>query len=86
MERVHQAGNDHVQLVPVLEEYLRLAESEGEGTEGFFFDVGAWSETLADSYLALGQVDDAVRAGSSPRRPGVGTATVPRCCANWGRS
>lgn len=61
MERVDQAGDDHARLVPILEEYLRLAENEDEGADGFFFDIGAWSETLADSYLALGRVDDAVR-------------------------
>jgi hypothetical protein len=61
MEQVERAGGDHVWLVPPLEEYLRLAEDEGEGTEGFFFDVGAWSGTLAHSYLALGRVDDAYR-------------------------
>jgi tetratricopeptide (TPR) repeat protein len=68
MERVHRAGDDHMQLVPVLEEYLQLAETEG--TEGFVFDVGAWSETLADSYLALGQVDDAVRVITDATRGG----------------
>ena len=70
MERVERAGGDHVRLVPVLEEYLRLAEDEGEGTEGFFFDVGAWSGTLADSYLALGRVDDAVRVIADATRGG----------------
>jgi len=70
MERVHQAGDDHVRLVVVLEEYLRLAHAEGVGREGFFFDIGAWSETLADSYLALGRVDDAVRVVSDATRGG----------------
>jgi len=51
----------YMRLVPVLEDYLCLAEGGSEGTEGFFFEVGAWSQTLADSYLALGRVDDAVR-------------------------
>jgi len=70
MERVDRAGGDHVRLVPVLEEYLRLAEDEGAGTEGFFFDVGAWSQALADSYLALGRVDDAVRVIAGATRGG----------------
>ena len=70
MERVHQAGDDHVQLVVVLEEYLRLAHAEGVGEEGFFFDIGAWSETLADSYLALGRADDAVRVVTDATRGG----------------
>jgi hypothetical protein len=69
IERVDQAGDDHRQLVAVLEEYLRLAESESEGWENFPFDVESWSETLADSYLALGQVDDAVRVITDATRP-----------------
>jgi len=69
MERVDQAGGDHVRLVPVLEEYLRLAEAHEDDPEGFFFDTGAWCETLADSYLAVGRVDDAVRLiGDATRR------------------
>ena len=69
MERVDQAGDDHVRLVPVLEEYLRLAEAHEDDPEGFFFDTGAWCETLADSYLAVGRVDDAVRLiGDATRR------------------
>lgn len=69
MERVDQAGGNHVRLVPVLEEYLRLAEAHEDDPEGFFFDTGAWCETLADSYLAVGRVDDAVRLiGDATRR------------------
>jgi len=69
MERVDQAGDDHVRLVPVLEEYLRLAEAHEDDPEGFFFDTGAWCETLSDSYLAVGRVDDAVRLiGDATRR------------------
>jgi hypothetical protein len=60
MERVDQARGDHVRLVPVLEKYLRLAEAHEDDPDEFF-DTGAWSETLADSYLAVGRVDDAVR-------------------------
>jgi hypothetical protein len=70
MERVVHAGGDHVRLVPVLEDYLCLAEGGSEGTEGFFFEVGAWSQTLADSYLALGRVDDAVRVITDATRGG----------------
>ena len=70
MERVHQAGDDHVQLVVVLEEYLRLADVEGAGKEGFFFDIGAWSQTLAEGYLALGRVEDAVRIVTDATRGG----------------
>jgi hypothetical protein len=59
MDRVHQAGDNQVERVAALEEYPALARAhEGET----WFDAGAWSEDLADSYLALGRVGDAVRA------------------------
>ncbi len=35
-----------------------------------WFDAGAWSEDLADRYLALGRVDDAVRTISDATRSG----------------
>ena len=35
-----------------------------------WFDAGAWSEDLADSYLALRRIDDAVRAISDATRGG----------------
>ena len=66
MDRVHDAGADHSKKVAALEEYLSLARAHEDET---WFDVGAWSETLADSYLALGRVDDAVRTiGDATRR------------------
>lgn len=70
MERVDRTRGDHVRLVPILEEYLRLAEEHEDDPEGFFFDTGAWTETLADSYLAVGRVDDAVRIISDATRRG----------------
>jgi tetratricopeptide (TPR) repeat protein len=58
MDRVEKAGANHAERVTALEEYVTLARAhEGET----WFDAGAWSEDLADSYLALGRVDDAVR-------------------------
>jgi tetratricopeptide (TPR) repeat protein len=57
MDRMEKAGDNHVERVAALEEYVTLARAhEGET----WFDAGAWSEELADSYLALGRVDDAV--------------------------
>ena len=65
MDRVREAGDNHVERVAALEEYLTLARAhEGET----WFDAGAWSEDLAGSYLALGRVDDAVRAISDATR------------------
>ena len=67
MDRVQQAGHNHVERIAALEEYLTLARAhEGER----WFDAGAWSEELADSYLALGRVDDAVRTISDATRSG----------------
>ena len=67
MDRVHQAGHNKVERVAAPEEYLTLTRAhEGET----WFDAGAWSEDLADSYLALGRVDDAVRTISNTTRSG----------------
>lgn len=57
MDRVGCAGEDHEKRAAALEDYLRLTRAH----EDEEFDVGAWSQTLADSYLALGRVNDAVR-------------------------
>jgi len=52
---VQEAGDNHAERVAALEEYLTLARAhEGET----WFDAGTWSEDLADSYLALGRVDE----------------------------
>src|SRR6266568_528656 len=59
-----------------LEEYLTLAcAHEGET----WFDAGAWSEDLADSYLALGRVDDAVRTISDATRRGCAEGAEMLC-------
>ncbi len=64
MDRVHQADDNQVERVAALEEYLTLARADGGET---WFDAGAWSEDLADSYLALGlslpSREDAPRGG-----------------------
>jgi tetratricopeptide (TPR) repeat protein len=66
MDRVGQAGDDHAERAAALEEYLALARAHEDET---WFDAAAWSEDLADSYLALGRVDDAVRTiGDATRR------------------
>jgi hypothetical protein len=56
MDRVQQAGDDHAQRAAALEEYLALARAHEDET---WLDAAAWSEDLADSYLALGRADDA---------------------------
>ena len=76
IDRVHQAGDTQVERVAALEEYLTLARAhEGET----WFDAGAWSEDLADSYLALGRVDDAVRTISDATRRGYAEGTEMPC-------
>ena len=76
MDRVQQAGDNQVGRVAALEEYLTLARvHEGET----WFDAGAWSEDLADSYLALGRVDDAVRTISDATRGGCAEGAEMLC-------
>ena len=76
MDRVQKAGHNHVERVAALEEYLTLARAhEGET----WFDAGAWSEDLADSYLALGRVDDAVRTISDATRSGYAEGAEMLC-------
>ena len=76
MDRVQQAGDNQVERVAALEEYLTLARAhEGET----WFDAGAWSEDLADSYLALGRVDDAVRTISDATRSGYAEGAEMPC-------
>jgi hypothetical protein len=59
-----------------LEEYLTLARAQEGET---WFDAGAWSEDLADSYLVLGRVDDAVRAISDVTRSGYAEGAEMPC-------
>ena len=67
MDRVQKAGDNQVERVAALEEYLTLARAREGNTS---FDAGAWSEDLADSYLTLGRVDNAVRTISDATRGG----------------
>ena len=66
MDRVQQAGDHHAERAAALEEYLALARAHEDAG---WFDAAAWSEDLADSYLASGRVEDAVRTiGHATRR------------------
>ena len=67
MDRVQEAGHNRVGRVAALEEYLTLARAHEGAT---WFDAEAQSEDLADSYLAPGRVDDAVRTISDATRRG----------------
>lgn len=59
MGRLAAAGDDQARRAGVLEEYLALARARQDTSE--MFEVAAYSEDLADAYLTLGRVDDAVR-------------------------
>jgi hypothetical protein len=76
MDRVQEAGHNHVERVAALEEYLTVARAHEGKT---WFDAGAWSEDLADSYLALGRVDDAVRTISDATRCGYAEGAEMLC-------
>src|ERR1700730_6781374 len=76
MDRVQKAGDNQVGRVAALQEYLTLARAhEGET----WFDAGAWSEDLADSYLALGRVDGAARTISDATRRGYAEGAAMLC-------
>jgi hypothetical protein len=76
MDRGQKTGDNHVERVAALEEHLTLTRAhEGET----WFDAGAWSEDFADSYLALGRVDDAVRTISNTTRSGYAEGTEMSC-------
>jgi tetratricopeptide (TPR) repeat protein len=77
MDRIAGTGDDHRRRAAALEDYLRLARvHEGEGEQ---FDVGPWSEDLADCYLALGRVDEAVRTIRDATRRGYSEGAEGLC-------
>jgi hypothetical protein len=76
MDRVQQAGDDHAERSAALEEYLALARAHEDET---WFDAAAWSEDLADSYLALGRIDDAGRTVGDVTRRGYAEGAEMLC-------
>ncbi len=77
MARLEAAGDDHAARTVVLEDYLALAR-EHEDQE-VTFDIGAYSEELADTYLASGQIADAVRTVRAATAEGYGEDAVMLC-------
>jgi tetratricopeptide (TPR) repeat protein len=77
MDRVAAAGGDHEKRAAALEDCLRLVRAEADEDEPF--DVAAWSEDLADSYLALGRVDDAIRTIRDATREGYADRSEMLC-------
>lgn len=75
--RLTAAGDDHALRAEVLEEYLALARAHSGADETF--DVAAYSEDLAGSYLALGRVDDAVRTVRDATAAGSDEGAVMLC-------
>jgi len=76
MDRVEKAGANHAERVAALEEYVTLARAHEDET---WFDAGPWSKDLADSYLALGRVDDAVRTIGDATRWGYAEGAEMLC-------
>jgi tetratricopeptide (TPR) repeat protein len=76
MDRMQQAGDDHAERAAALEEYLALARTHEDETR---FDAAAWSEDLADSYLALGRVEDTVRTVGDVTRRGYAEGAEMLC-------
>lgn len=76
MARLTAAGRDHARRAAVLEEYLAFAYAHH--TEETV-DIAAYAEDLADSYLALGRVDDAVRTVCDATAAGYGEGAVMLC-------
>ena len=76
MDRVQQAGDNHAERAAALEEYLTLARAHEDEA---WFDAGARSEDLADSYLALRRADDAVRTISDAIRGGYSEGAEMLC-------
>jgi hypothetical protein len=77
MDRYTAAGEDHTVRAGVLEEYLHLADSDQDDVG--MFEVYAWTQTLAEDYLAMGRVDDAVRVVLEATRRGEGEGAEMLC-------
>jgi tetratricopeptide (TPR) repeat protein len=77
MDRLAAAGDDPSRRVAVLEEYLALAYAQHDTDETF--DIGAYSEDLADCYLTLDRVDEAVATVREATAAGYGEGAVMLC-------
>ena len=77
MDRVQQAGDNKVERVAALEEYLTLTRArEGET----WFDAGAWTEDLPTAISR--SAGSTTRSARSATRPAVATPRAPRCRAS----
>lgn len=77
MHQYDDAGEDHAARAAVLEDYLRLAYSNEDDVA--MFEVNAWAQTLAEEYLDLDRVDDAVRVVTEATRRGHGEGAEMVC-------
>jgi tetratricopeptide (TPR) repeat protein len=77
MDRLTTAGDDQAARAGVLEDYLGLARVYA-GTEAWF-EIGAYSEDLAEAYLVLDHIDDAARVVREATAAGCGEDAVMLC-------
>jgi tetratricopeptide (TPR) repeat protein len=77
MDRATAAGDDHGKRAAALEECLQLARACEDEDE--WFEVAVWSEELADSYLALGRVEDAIQTIRAATGEGHGDGAEMLC-------
>lgn len=76
MDRVQKAGDNHVGR---LRRAGGVSDPDARPRRRDTVDAGAWTEDLADSYLALGQVDDTVHTISNTTRSGCAEGTEMPC-------
>jgi tetratricopeptide (TPR) repeat protein len=78
LDRATAAGDDHAKRAAALEECLQLARARDDADE--WFEITAfWSEELAESYLALGRVEDAIQTIRTAAREGHGDGAEMLC-------
>lgn len=77
MARLTAAGDDPARRAEILQEYLSLARAH-QDPDGMF-EVAAYSEDLADAYLALGRVHDAVCVVADATSRGYGEGAEMLC-------
>jgi tetratricopeptide (TPR) repeat protein len=76
MARVTKAGDDQAKRAAAVEAYLRFAYAHEDED---YFDIGPWTEDLVDAYLALGRIEDAMKAVMKATQHGYSEAADMLC-------